>query len=78
MGVFYHLGFGVSKNVDKAIEYLSRSAKEGNGQSQFQLYLIHKDEEGYKDVKKAYYFLEKAILNGVSNFDQLQLLFTEN
>ena len=31
MGVFYHLGFGVSKNVEKAIEYLAKSANAGNG-----------------------------------------------
>jgi TPR repeat protein len=35
VGVFYHLGFGVSKNLEKAIEYLSKSAKEGNGQSYY-------------------------------------------
>lgn len=31
MGVFYHLGFGVPKNLTKAVEYLTRSAKTGNG-----------------------------------------------
>jgi TPR repeat protein len=31
MGVFYHLGFGVAKNVDKAIENLLIAAKGGNG-----------------------------------------------
>lgn len=30
MGVFYHLNFGVAKNVEKAIEYLSKSSKAGN------------------------------------------------
>jgi TPR repeat protein len=35
MGVFYHEGFGVSKNLDKAIEYLTRAADMGNGQSYF-------------------------------------------
>lgn len=30
LGVFYHLGFGVSKNLDKAIEYLTKSSKAGN------------------------------------------------
>jgi TPR repeat protein len=33
MGVFYHKGFGVGKNVGKAIELLQKSAKAGNGQS---------------------------------------------
>jgi TPR repeat protein len=31
MGVFYHEGFGVSKNLDKAIEFLTRAAEAGNG-----------------------------------------------
>ena len=35
MGVFYHEGFGVAKNLDKAIEFLTRAAKLGNAQSNF-------------------------------------------
>jgi TPR repeat protein len=31
LGVFYHEGFGVNKNLDKAIELLEAAAKEGNG-----------------------------------------------
>lgn len=31
MGVFYHEGFGVGKNIEKAIEFLTRSANAGNG-----------------------------------------------
>lgn len=31
MGVFYHLGCGVARNVEKSIEFLRRSSKEGNG-----------------------------------------------
>ena len=78
MGVFYHIEFGVSKNTAKAVEYLTKSARAGNGQSCYQLFLIFSDEEGFKDVKKAYYYLEKGILNGVSNFDQLQAFFKEH
>lgn len=43
IGVFYHLGFGLSKNLDKAIEYLTKSAKFGNGQSSYQLALIYQE-----------------------------------
>jgi TPR repeat protein len=46
MGVFFHEGWGVGKNVTKAVEYLTRSADAGNGQSWFQLYLIHCGKEG--------------------------------
>jgi TPR repeat protein len=31
LGVFYHEGFGVNKNVTKAVELLEKAAKEGNG-----------------------------------------------
>ena len=78
MGVFYNLGWGVSKNIDKAIEYLTKSSKEGNGQSSFQLYVIFTSEEGYKDAKKAYHYLEKACLVGVTMFDSLHQLFQDN
>jgi hypothetical protein len=30
IGVFYHLAFGLSKNVPKAIEFLNISDKAGN------------------------------------------------
>jgi len=46
MGVFYHLGFGVSKNLTKAVENLTRSAKTGNGQSCYQLAILYINEEG--------------------------------
>lgn len=35
MGVFYHLAFGVQKNVPKAVELLLKSAKAGNAQSSY-------------------------------------------
>jgi len=31
MGVFMHEGFGVSKNLGKAVEYLSSAGDQGNG-----------------------------------------------
>jgi TPR repeat protein len=79
MGVFYHLAFGVPKNIERAIELLTKSAIAGNGQSCHQLFLIYSDEaEGQVNVKKAYYFLEKGILNGVSLFDSLHEFFKKN
>jgi len=71
MGVFYHLGFGVPKNLTKAVEYLTRSAKTGNGQSCYQLAILYINEEGdFKNIKKAYSYFEKAILYGVSFFEE--------
>jgi len=46
MGVFYHEGFGVNKNIPKAIEFLEKSAAAGNGQSLYQLYIIYSGKEG--------------------------------
>ncbi|TNV72802.1 hypothetical protein FGO68_gene17252 [Halteria grandinella] len=78
MGVFYHLAFGVGKDIPKAIEYLKRAAKEGNGQSCYQLAIIHLNEEGYIDVPKAYHYFEKALLTGVSFFDEFHGLFKQH
>ena len=79
MGVFYHLGFGVTKNLEKAVGYLVRSAKLGNGQSCYQLSQLYSHEEGeFRDMKKAYYYFEKALLNGLSLFDDFHALFKAN
>lgn len=79
MGVFYHLAFGVPKNLAKAVEYLTKSAKKGNGQSCYQLAVLYSNEEGeYLDYKKAYAYFEKALLNGVSLFDDFHGLFRAN
>jgi hypothetical protein len=78
MGVFYHLAFGVGKDVLKAIECLRRSAKEGNGQSCYQLTVIFLNEEGHKDIPQAYHFFEKALLRGVSLFDEFHGFFKEH
>lgn len=78
MGVFYHLAFGVGKDVKKSIEYLKRSGKEGNGQSFYQLAIIHLNEEGFINIPKAYHYFEKALLTGVSFFDEFHGLFKQN
>ena len=80
MGVFYHEGFGVAKNIDKAIEYLTKAAERGNGQSWFQLYLIHSGKQGQeddrKDPVKAYRYLLNAIFRGVTYFDEATAFFS--
>jgi TPR repeat protein len=50
----------------------------GNCLSCFQLATMYTQEEGLKNPEKAYYYLEKALLNGVSNFDDLHHIFKEN
>lgn len=42
------------------------------------MFVIYTHEEGFKDLKKAYKHLEKALFNGVTQFDELHKLFKEN
>ena len=46
MGVFYHHAFGVSKNTEKAVEFLTKSASQGHCHSMYQLFVIHSGSEG--------------------------------
>lgn len=78
IGVMYHQGLGVPKNVEKAVEHLKKSAKAGNCYSQFKLFLIYSQEETLKDVKLAYKYLQKAMLNGFTAFDDFSKYFKEN
>ena len=54
MGVFYMEGFGVARNIDKAEALLTSAAKSGNGQSNFQLFMLYSKTEEKKDLVKAY------------------------
>lgn len=73
IGVFYHDGFGVSKDTGKAKGFLEKAAALGNCQSMYQLYMICSGNEGeeddFKDVPAAYNWLLKAISNGATFFD---------
>ena len=64
-GIFTHLGFGVARNLDKAVEFLSKSAEAGHCHSMYQLFLVYSGEEGQNekmmDVEKAYNFLVKSL-----------------
>ena len=74
MGVFYHEGFGVSKNIEKAIEFLTQAASKGNCQSMYQLHLIKSGNDGqddnFRDVEGSYEWLLKGIQCGATFFDQ--------
>ena len=78
MGVFYMEGFGVARNLDKAEQMLLKAAKAGNGQSNFQLFMLYSTVEEKKDLVKAYQQLTKAVNRGVTYFDQLHSFFKEN
>ena len=78
IGVFYHIGHGVTKNIPKAIENLKISSKAGNSQSVYQLFILYSEEEGYKDPVLAYKYLEKACHQGVTFFEKFHEFFKEN
>lgn len=82
IGVFYHEGFGVSKDTKKAMEFLIKSADLGNCQSMYQLYMICSGNEGedekFKDELEAYNWLMKAISNGATFFDEAIKYFKTN
>ena len=54
LGIFYMEGYGVSRNLDKAEENLIKAAKMGNGQSNFQLFILYSKNEDKRNVVKAY------------------------
>lgn len=82
IGVFYHEGFGVTKDIAKAIEYLSKAAAIGNCQSMYQLHLIKSGFDGqddnFKDVEDSYKWLLKGITNGATFFDDAIKYFKAN
>ena len=77
-GVFSMEGFGVSKNLDKAIDLLTQAAKMGNAQSSFQLFMLYSQVEEKKDPVLAYKNLSQAVTRGVTFFDQMNAYFKEH
>ena len=72
----------MTKNVQKAVEYLTKAAEAGNGQSMYQLYLIHSGKDNQdaklKNPVVAYTHLMNAICLGVTYFDEIRAFFLEN
>lgn len=65
IGVFYHEGFGVAKDISKAVEFLQKAAELGNCQSMYQLHQIKSGFDGqddnFRDVEESYNWLHKGI-----------------
>jgi TPR repeat protein len=82
MGIFLHEGFGCSKDVSKAIEFLTKAANAGNGRSMYQLFLIHSGNEGYdpslKKPENAYIYLLRSLSYGVNSFDEAAKYFNDH
>jgi TPR repeat protein len=74
IGMFYHQGFGVSKNPTKAVEYLSKAANEGHAHAMYQLFLIMsgKETEDQKlfNAEPAYKSLISCLEYGVTYYDE--------
>ena len=68
----------MARNLNKSIEFLKKSARAGNGQSAFQLFLIYSKENEVKDNKLAYKYLAKAVESGVTYFEQMNSFFKDN
>ena len=73
IGVFYHEGFGVSKDIAKAAEFLSKAADMGNCQSMYQLHMLKSGNEGqdddFRNVEESYQWLLKGIQSGATFFE---------
>ena len=78
IGVFYQEGSGVTKNLDRAIELLTRAAKLGNAQSNYQLFHLYSSVEEKKNPALAYKNLVKAVSMGVTFFDVLNQFFKDH
>ena len=42
------------------------------------MYKLFSEESEKKDIKKAYYYLEKALIRGVTYFEEMQQFFSKN
>ena len=78
MGVYYMEAHGVSKNLEKSESMLIKAHKAGNAQSAYQLFLLYSTMEPKKDAVKAYQYLTKAVLLGVTYFEKMTAFFKEH
>lgn len=61
LGVMYQLGFGVDKDITKAIRFYKAAAEKGDAPGQYNLGLMYYEGVGVKqDYKKAYEMFKKA------------------
>ena len=55
IGTYYHIAYGVTQNMEKAIEYLQKACDAGNGQSAYQLFMIYAgirpEDAKFKDIQ---------------------------
>lgn len=62
IGWMYHLGRGVDKNIQKAVEWYRKAAKQGNSFAQVNLGILHANGDGVeKDYGEAVKWYRKAV-----------------
>lgn len=82
MGVFYSHAFGVAKNTEKAVAYLTKAAAEGHCHSMYHLYNVLSGNEGadksVANPEVAYKWLMQALQYGITHYDDANKYFREH
>lgn len=78
VGVLYAKGNGVDKNLEKAVENLTKASKAGNTHADQELFLLYSTEADIKDPVKAYIHLLDGLENGVTMYQICQQYFKDN
>jgi TPR repeat protein len=60
IGLLYHHGDGVTKNIPSAIKWHTKAANQGNVTAQYILGLVYKNYAEVKDLQKAANWYQKA------------------
>jgi len=77
-GCLEHEGKGCEKNLNSAVDHLVKASELGNSQADHKLFEIFSQEEGVKDIPKAYSYLLEAMENGVTAFTDIKEFFKTN
>jgi TPR repeat protein len=56
----YRNGWGITKNMHSVIERYTKAATNGHPRAQYELGDVYENENGFKDLKKAVYWYQKA------------------
>lgn len=78
LGMFYLNGLGTERNINKAITLLVKAAANGNIEAQYQIGLLHLDDNADPNNENAIMWLSKAAENGhVEAQDKLGVVYFE-
>lgn len=60
VGEFYYHGYGIKKDIDKALRYYKKAAKRGITSAKYKAGLVYLINKQHQDTKKGIWFLKKA------------------